>query len=75
MRLCAARIMDSHGTMTSTAGDRSNACAFDVDLTPQCPKCGCHRVRVVGQPPESALRFMRCEECESTSALLTRHRA
>ena len=27
-----------------------------------------------GLPPESALRFLRCEDCESTSALLTRHR-
>jgi transposase-like protein len=61
--------------MTSTAVNRSIASAFDADLPPQCPKCGCHRVRVVGQPPQSALRFMRCEECESTSALLTRRRA
>jgi len=47
---------------------------LEIDIPPQCPKCGCHRVRVVGQPPESALRLMRCEGCESTSALLTRHR-
>jgi hypothetical protein len=46
----------------------------DIDLPPQCPKCGCHRIRVVGKPPESALRLVRCEDCEATSALLTRHR-
>ena len=67
----AAWIVDRHQRMTATVRTQ----ALNVDLPPQCPKCGCHRVRVVGQPLESALRFMRCEDCESTSALLTRHRS
>ena len=44
------------------------------DLPPQCRKCGCHRTRVVGKAAGSALRYVRCSECQTTSALVARTR-
>jgi hypothetical protein len=41
------------------------------DLLPLCPRCGSHRVRIVGTVKHSALRRAFCPQCENTLQLVT----
>jgi hypothetical protein len=62
-----------NGSDMSPVSPRRHVVAVDKpDLPLQCRKCGCHRTRVVGKPAKSALRFVRCLECDTTSAFIAR---
>jgi uncharacterized Zn finger protein len=42
----------------------------DRRLPQRCPQCGSHRTRVVGQPSDAALEYVRCADCGGTATVV-----